>query len=232
MLTFLWLACARPQVPENAMSSDPLHEHLAEWAADGRPETIDDLRADAFQSLADWIVEQADAPMIFVCTHNSRRSHMSQLWAQAAADHFRLEHVRTFSGGTEATAFNPRAVNALTAHGFQIAPSGDVIGDANVVYDVTIGDRAEPVRAFSKTFGDDFNPQDGFAAVMTCSAADAACPFVPGADIRAAIPYLDPKTSDGTPEEASTYLAKSEEIGREMVYLMKLAAEQKATADR
>src|SRR5689334_19004318 len=47
------------------------------------------------------------AKLTFICTHNSRRSHLAQIWAQTAATHFGFPGVQTFSGGTAATAFNP-----------------------------------------------------------------------------------------------------------------------------
>lgn len=221
-----------PPAPEAPVTASPvspeLAAHLDAWLADGRPDTLDEDRVMAMEPLIDWLRErQADgrpAPMIFVCTHNSRRSHMGQLWARAAAAHLGLSVVDSYSGGTEATAFNPRSVTALRGHGFFIAETGEVLGEKNVVYETTVGEGLEPVRGFSKTYGDAFNPQQDFAAVMVCSSADAACPFVEGADLRVSIPYLDPKVSDGTPEEAATYLAKSEEIGREITWLMAQAA--------
>jgi len=81
------------------------------------------------------------------------------------------------------------------------------------------------VKNFSKKISDPSNPTEAFGAVMVCSSADKSCPFVPGADLRVAIPYIDPKLSDGTDAETATYLAKSEEIGREMVWLMARTAE-------
>jgi arsenate reductase (thioredoxin) len=98
-----------------------------------------------------------------------------------------------------------------------------VIGEGNVVYATSVGEGLGEVRGFSKVYGDAANPSDGFAAIMVCSEADGACPFVTGADLRVSLPYVDPKVSDGTPEEAAVYLAKSEEIGREMAFLMELA---------
>lgn len=224
------LGCASRPAPQ----SDPpmLHAdvtaHLQTWDAAGTPSTLDADRQAALVEVADWIRSQRDAGapahLTFVCTHNSRRSHMAQLWAQAAAVHQGLDHVHAWSGGTEATAFNPRAVSALVAHGMDITPSGEVIGDANVVYTTRLGPGLPPLRSFSKTFADPFNPQSDFAAVMVCSSADASCPYVEGAALRIAVPYLDPKASDGTPEEAATYGAKSLEIGAEMAWLMAQAA--------
>lgn len=207
-----------------------LHPELASrldaWVADGKPDTIDELRDMALGQLADWIAEKqragAPAHLLFVCTHNSRRSHMGQLWAAAAAAHAGLDHVQSWSGGTEATAFNPRSVKALSAHGFRIEDAGRTVADGptNPIYTTTLGPGLPPIQGFSKVYSDTHNPSEGFAAVMVCTSADAACPFVEGAELRVSMPYLDPKASDGSPEEAATYLAKSEEIGRELTWLM------------
>ena len=40
---------------------------------------------------------------------------------------------------------------------------------------------------------------------MVCNDADQKCPTVPGATDRFAIPFVDPKVSDGTEAEAATY---------------------------
>ena len=199
-----------------------LAAHLDTFLADGRPSTIDDDRAGAFEPLIDWIARRVRAgeaaPVVFVCTHNSRRSQLGMAWARAAALHLGLPSVTTFSGGTEATAFASGAVEALRAHGFGLTDTGERAGEGNIVYALSYGDEA--VRAFSKVFSDPFNPQEGFGAVMVCTSADEACPFVPGADVRVAVPYVDPKRSDGTPEAAATYRATSEEIGREMTWML------------
>ncbi len=183
-------------------------------------EAIDPERREALDQLASWIDGRRAAGqpvrLLFICTHNSRRSHMGQLWAATAAAHFGVDDVATFSGGTEATAFNPRAVASLQRAGFEIEPNGD--GD-NPRYEVSYSPSQPVLWAWSKTYDDSANPSDGFAAVMTCSAADEACPFVRGADLRIAIPYDDPKAADGTPHEAATYDERSAQIATEMLYV-------------
>jgi hypothetical protein len=57
--------------------------------------------------------------LTFICTHNSRRSHLSQIWAQTAASYYDVAGVKAFSGGVEATACNERTVAALTHAGSQ-----------------------------------------------------------------------------------------------------------------
>ena len=201
---------------------------MAKWSAEGLPSTLNDGRRKNFEEIAQWLATRlksgATADLIFVCTHNSRRSHMSQLWAQAAALSQGLD-IKTYSAGTETTAFNPRAVKALKTHGFQIDESNKVLDGGNIVYDVDFGEGHPTLKNFSKKISDPSNPTVDFGAVMVCSSADKSCPFVPGADLRVAVPYIDPKLSDGTEQEAATYLAKSEEIGREMVWLMKRVTE-------
>lgn len=151
----------------------------------------------------------------FICTHNSRRSHLAQLWAQAAAYYYNIPEVECFSGGTEATAFNPRAVKAMQDAGFNITRTKD--GD-NPVYEVRFADGATPVIAFSKIYDDPFNHNKDFAAIMTCSHADENCPLVLGASARIALTYDDPKIFDGTPEEEAKYKERVLQIGREILF--------------
>lgn len=151
----------------------------------------------------------------FICTHNSRRSHLAQLWAQAAAYHYGIPDVECFSGGTEATAFNPRAVKAMQDAGFDITTKKD---GSNPVYEVRFANNANPVVAFSKKYDDPFNHNQDFAAIMTCSHADENCPLVLGASARIAITYDDPKEFDGTTQESSKYAERVHEIGKEILY--------------
>ena len=156
--------------------------------------------------------------LLFVCTHNSRRSHLAQLWAQIGAVHFRLDGVESFSGGTETTAMNPRTVAALERAGLTITTEDQ--DSSNPKYSVGFGKTTSPQICFSKTLAEPPNPTKEFAAIMTCSSADASCPNVKGCEFRLALPYEDPKGSDDTPEEASNYDAKCKEIAREMAFVM------------
>jgi protein-tyrosine-phosphatase len=160
------------------------------------------------------------ADLTFICTHNSRRSHLSQLWAATAAWAFAQDHVRTYSGGTEATAFNPRAVAAVERAGFQVVkPAGK-----NPVVEVSFAKDHAAERCWSKVYNDPANPQKDFCAVMTCSEADKNCPIVFGALDRISLPYNDPKEADGTPEEAARYDERCLQIAAELWYVMQQAA--------
>lgn len=158
-----------------------------------------------------------EAKLTFICTHNSRRSHLSQIWAQVGALYYGLPGVKTFSGGTEATACNIRTVGALRRAGLDVT---DSTGGKNPVYLVKFGADAPPIRAFSKVYSGEGNPTEGFAAMMTCSHADGNCPVVEGSAIRVAIHYEDPKVADDTPEEASRYDERCRQIAGEMFFIM------------
>jgi len=165
-------------------------------------------------------VQAKETPQLtFICTHNSRRSHMSQIWAQTAATYYDVAGVKTFSGGVESTACNERTVAALTRAGFTITNSTP--GEKNPVFLVKYSEQAEPIRAFSKVYSAEGNPKDNFVALMTCDHADKNCPVVEGSVMRVAIPFVDPKVSDNTPAEAATYDERCHQIAREMFFLMK-----------
>jgi len=182
-----------------------------------------DRKAD-LAKVADYIRERLSrsepAKLTFICTHNSRRSHLSQIWAQVAVDYYGLSGVETFSGGTEATALNPRAVAALQRCGLKIV--ADETNAVNPRYSVYSSDSSDPQICFSKVYDAAPNPTKGYCAVMTCSQADDACPLVMGCDLRTAIRYEDPKVADDTDCEAQRYDERSAQICGEMLYLMSL----------
>lgn len=161
---------------------------------------------------------------LFICTHNSRRSHMGQIWLLAASYYYGIGHVAPSSGGTEATAFNPRAVEALRRAGFEIL-EGESNPD-NPFYQVFFGTRYTPVLTWSKKYDDAANPSKEFFAIMVCSEADASCPLVAGAEKRFSLPYDDPRYSDNTASETKTYDDACRLIAREMFYLMSQVKKQ------
>lgn len=181
---------------------------------------IPEDRRKSLLKVARYVREQVESgqetQLTFICTHNSRRSHMSQLWAQTAAEHFGVPGVSTFSGGTEATAFNPRAAAAMRRAGFAVEKESE---GENPLYSIRNGPAQPPMTAFSKTYFHESNPQENFFAVMTCSQADESCPIVRGAAYRVAIPYDDPKAFDGTNLESVKYDERCRQISREMLYL-------------
>ena len=180
------------------------------------------------QKIADYVVASMEVDkmvnLVFICTHNSRRSQMGQLWAYAAAAYYDIKGINCFSGGMEVTAFNERAVKALRNAGFIITPKTTV---TNPEYAVQFADNRPAINCFSKKYSDSTNPARRFATIITCSQADKNCPFVRGAATRTAIHYEDPKLGDGTVEETLVYQQSCKQIVTEILYAFSLVNNHK-----
>ena len=183
-------------------------------------ERISEERKRILQPLIEFIsskiTKNEEVRLNFICTHNSRRSHLSQIWAQTMANYYQIENVFCYSGGTEATAMFPKVAETLRNQGFEILKLSET---ENPVYAVKFAENEHAVICFSKKYNDDFNPKSAFAAILTCDSADENCPIVYGAEARIPIKYEDPKKSDGTPEMNETYFNRSIEIATEMKFV-------------
>ena len=182
--------------------------------------SVSNKRKEVLNPLIDYIQSKVnqnqEVRLNFICTHNSRRSHLSQIWAQTMAFHFGIKNVFCYSGGTEATAMFPKVGETLTNQGFQIQQLSEA---KNPVYAVKYDTDEVAIICFSKTFDDAFNPTLQFAAIMTCSSADEGCPFIAGAEKRLPIRYDDPKAFDGTDLMDAKYAERSIEIASEMFFV-------------
>ena len=197
-----------------------MYSKLNTFIAGLNVDNIPPVRTALLQPLIDFIQKKVsdNAPvnLNFICTHNSRRSHLSQLWAQVMAAHFNVPRINCYSGGTEATAMFPVIGKTLKSHGLMIEMLSE---GTNPVYAIKFSDNVQPVIAFSKVYDHVFNPAQDFAAILTCSQADAGCPFIPGAEARIPITYEDPKAFDGTPQQAEKYTERSLQIATELCYV-------------
>ena len=161
------------------------------------------------------VANNQEVRLNLICTHNSRRSNLAQVWAQTAAAHYAIKNVFCYSGGTEATALFPMAAITLAKQGFNIKT---IAKGNNPVYSIKYSENEHPIIGFSKTFDDAFNPQSEFAAILTCSSADQGCPFIAGAEKRIPITFEDPKAFDNTPQQAEKYEERSLQIATELFY--------------
>lgn len=188
-----------------------------------RFDTIPDDRKAILQKISMYIRSKQEqgkpVNLVYICTHNSRRSHLGQIWAKTAADYFGITHINTFSGGTEATAFNIHAINALQRVGFTVQKT---TGSENPVYYVYHSEGGEPSVCFSKVYDHPQNPHSEFAAIMTCSDAEENCPFIPGVELRVGTTYDDPKAFDNTPLQDEKYDERCKQIALETLYAFSL----------
>lgn len=198
------------------MISKELDQYISEVITEF--DQISEERKGKLQKVIDFVNKKKAANeivnLILICTHNSRRSHLSQVWTQVAARYYGHANVFSYSGGTEATALFPSAANALAKAGLQVQT---VLDGSNPVYGLKYSKNEPAIIAFSKTFDDSFNPQDEYAAVMTCNNADQNCPIVPNVE-RISLPFEDPKAFDGTPQQEEKYDERCRDIARELLY--------------
>jgi len=184
------------------------------------PQSITNERKAVLKPLTDFIQLKVSSGqeirINFICTHNSRRSHLSQVWAQTLAYHFNIKNVFCYSGGTESTALFPMVVQTLKNSGFKIKTLSE---GNNPIYSIKYAENEHPIIGFSKKLDDDFNPNSEFAAIMTCSQADVGCPFIAGAERRIPITFEDPKAFDNTPQQAEKYNERSLQIVTELFYV-------------
>ena len=180
--------------------------------------SISDERKSLLQALIDYIKSKREKGqpirLNFICTHNSRRSQLAQIWAQTAADYFEIPAF-CYSGGVEVTACNERTIRSLERSGFIISKHGH----SNPIYFILQDKDTKPIIVFSKLYDDVINPHGNFATIMTCSHADENCPFIPGAEERIPVRYEDPKEFDDTDLESAKYDERSKQIASEMFYV-------------
>jgi arsenate reductase len=190
-----------------------IKETIAPFSADN----ISAERKEILQHLVNYIQTKKNngdtIRLNFICTHNSRRSHLAQIWAQAMAFQFNIQNVYAYSGGTEATAMFPKITETLINQGFEIQKLSDT---ENPVYAIKYAQNEAAVICFSKEYHHLFNPKTHFGAIMTCSSADEGCPIVFGAEARFPIKYDDPKAFDNTAQQTEKYQERSLEIAQEM----------------
>jgi arsenate reductase (thioredoxin) len=186
---------------------------------DSIPQERKELLVRFAEIISNKLKQTNKADLTFICVHNSRRSHLSQFWAQAAAEFYGVKNITCYSGGTEDTAVYPSIISTVKSQGFVV----DTIAQtSNPIYAVRFYESKHPIIGFSKQYDHAFNPQSGFVAVMVCSSADVNCPFIPNADTRIAITFNDPKEFDGTANEENGYLERSALIGTDFLYAFSL----------
>lgn len=213
------------QTKLNAQTSTKLKEEMyseIKKYCDQLVESFDEIseeRKNLLKKISNYIElkneQKQPVQLVYICTHNSRRSHFGQVWATVAAHYFNIPNVSTFSGGTEATAFNQNAINALKAIGFKVTKIGE---SDNPLQIVSFGEHFFSA-CFSKEYNHISNPGNSFAAIMTCSDAEENCPFIPGVELRIGTTYNDPKAFDNTPLQEEKYAERCRQIALETLFV-------------
>lgn len=158
----------------------------------------------------------------YICTHNSRRSQLSQVWSDYASNYYNLNTVSSFSGGTAVTAFYRNTVKTLQEVGFIFKI--EEFFHQNPKYSISYEGCKRSIKGFSKLYDDKENKKP-YIAITTCSNADENCPFIPDALYRFHLPFVDPKSSDGAKNQAETYLETNKQIAGEIHTIFKIISD-------
>jgi len=208
------------KIKKMTKTKQTLFSEIAQVIKELNPHTISSERKTVLQPLTDFIQSKVsgnqEIRINFICTHNSRRSLLSQVWTQTMAYYFNIKNVFCYSGGTESTVLFPMIAETLRNSGFKIKT---ICKNKNPIYSIKYAENEHPIIGFSKKLDDEFNPKSEFAAIMTCNAANEACPFVTGAEKRIPITFEDPKAFDNTPQQAEKYKERSLQIATEMFHV-------------
>ena len=167
-------------------------------------------------TIAEAYLDRQKIKINFICTHNSRRSQLAQVWAFFAINYFQLSNIFSLSGGTEVTKFHRNAVKVLQYAGFEF--DLDNFSHQNPKYLVSFKGCKTPLRVFSKIFEDPIN-EFPYIAITTCNNAHESCPFIPDAIHRLHLPYSDPKIFDNTHKTREKYLETSNLIAGEIYFI-------------
>lgn len=182
---------------------------------------INTLRQEKLSKIAQKIVEERHklrkVNLNFICTHNSRRSQLAQVWAHYAIQVHKLKKIKSFSGGTETTAFHRNTIKTLQSTGFNFKLIN--YSHTNPTYEITNKHLKKTIIGYSKVYDDKFN-KTPFFAITTCNSADENCPFIPEAIARFHLPYEDPKKYDNTEQVEEEYLKTNKIIAAEMNFLL------------
>ncbi|MDW7695151.1 protein-tyrosine-phosphatase [Flammeovirgaceae bacterium SG7u.111] len=182
-------------------------------------------RKEVLNNISETIISKLDqtssSSLLFVCTQNSRRSQLAQIWLQTAFYYYGIKNVKTFSGGIDPTKFHDNALAALERAGFSISKDNK---STNPIYSISNG--IETFVCFSKKYSDNQNPHSDFIAVMVCSDADKSCPIIEKSSERYSLPYDDPRYYDNTPSAMVKYDITARTIALEMFYLASITKEK------
>lgn len=181
-----------------------------------KPSRIERLNNIA-ESLSSVYSEANTLNLNFICTHNSRRSQLAQVWSHYFSYLYDL-NLHSYSSGTEVTEVHPNILNVLEEAGFEVERISET--NNNPRYKLNYSETRDSILLFSKSIDDESLPKN-YIAITTCSQADENCPFIPQASMRFSLTYSDPGKDDGSDREIESYRQTNKQIAREIKYMIK-----------
>ena len=196
-----------------------INQNIKDFISDLNVNTIPDRRKKSLKVILEAIKKNKNlnlpSKLNFICTHNSRRSQLCQIWSETIFNYYGFDRIHSFSGGTEVTSINKRIIKVLVESGFSIKQNNHLI---NPEYSVNYGQLKE-IKLISKLYNDIQNPSYNFIAIMNCSSAEENCPFIEGASERISLHFDDPGEFDGSSFENEKYQQTNIDIASSIKYM-------------
>ena len=144
--------------------------------------------------------------LVFLCTHNSRRSQICEVWGSIFSLIYKKE-ILINSAGTIKTSVHKEIFNVLKKCGVSVNENEE-IAFKNLL-----------IKLKSKTL--DQIDAKKFIAIMTCSDAEKSCPIDSRSVKNINMFFKDPKVYDNTKYMEEEYLKTNSNIAEELNYIFK-----------
>ncbi len=184
-------------------------DRLSEYVKELEKFSLEDFQKVRVKKIAKTLKNEIKSynSIVFVCTHNSRRSQFCQVWSQILSDIYKL-NLSFQSAGVIKTEVYVEVIRSLQRAGVDIDETGTILINN------------KQVSLFSKSL-DEINLK-AFISMMTCSDAEKSCPTDPRSKKNISLFYPDPKRFDGTKDEIKEYDFTCKSIAAEINAIFKL----------
>jgi len=143
--------------------------------------------------------------IVFLCTHNSRRSQLCQVWGIILSKIYNID-LKFNSAGTEKTEVNKNILYCFSHIGLEVKGNKIIYEDLSISLHSKLLDEIQPNK---------------FISIMTCSDAEKSCPSDSRSIKNISMTYQDPKVFDYKEKEKDEYLKTSKLIAKELNYVLK-----------
>lgn len=166
--------------------------------------------------LKELVAKKLELNVIFVCTHNSRRSQFAQFWLDTFLHNFGIENYNIFSAGTVETEVHKNVISVIEHYGFTVTKDSEI---NNKKYKIALGKGYE-INLFSKEITSVLEAGLGsFVLIFVCDSAYENCPFVIENQKHFSLTFEDPGRYDEDLNALEYYQKCAYKIAAEMHYL-------------
>ena len=143
--------------------------------------------------------------IVFICTHNSRRSIFCEVWANILANKY-LKNINFYSAGTERTSIHNEVIKSFSRLGIKTKENTIQIGETSIIL------KSKILKELKL---------DSFISIFTCGEAEESCPIDRRSQINIPLLFDDPKRYDGLKNERIEYDKTCSLIAKKLNFIIK-----------